>query len=168
MLVKQNSAKNRWRDKAETVEKKIEMNRVGISGICPWLFSTEQRKMEGLRFPLSLPPSLLFPSLSCNLEISISSRSSRYFNEADIPCRRCRKDTGPPYVHQRPRVQQATVKDGMMDPASREQRWRRRSVEGVESLERVYAISGLIWPIKKSRETRAQVRWILESVDGIR
>lgn len=108
MLVKQNSAKNRWRDKAETVEKKIEMNRVGISGICPWLFSTEQRKMEGLRFPLSFPPSLLFPSLSCNLEISISSRSSRYFNEADIPCRRCRKDTGPPYVHQRPRVQQAS------------------------------------------------------------
>lgn len=104
MLVKQKSAKNRWRDKAETVEKKIEMNRVGISGICPWLFSTEQTKTEGFD---SLSPSLVFPSLSCNLEISISSRSSRYFNEADIPCRRCRKDTGPPYVHQRQRVQQA-------------------------------------------------------------
>lgn len=29
---------------------------------------------------------------------------------------------------------------------------------GGRIVERVYAISGLIWPIKKSRETRAQVR----------
>lgn len=158
MLVKQNSAKNRWRDKAETVEKKIEMNRVGISGICPWLFSTEQRKMEGLRFPLSLslPPF-------CSLPFRVTSKF--------------RFRRGPPGILTRPifrvggaertlvrlmstrgRACNRRVKDGMMDPASREQRWRRRSVEGVESLERVYAISGLIWPIKKSRETRAQVR----------
>lgn len=164
MLVKQNSAKNRWRDKAETVEKKIEMNRVGISGICPWLFSTEQTKTEGFD---SLSLSLLFPSLSCNLEISISSRSSRYFNEDDIPCRRCRKDTGPSYVHQRPRVQQAS--EGWNDRPCVEGTKIEATVGGGDSVvERVYAISGLIWPIKKSQETRAQVRWILESVDGIR
>lgn len=166
MLVKQNSAKNRWRDKAETVEKKIEMNRVSVGSVLGYLAPNRGRWKDFDSLSLSLPPF-------CSLPFRVTSKF--------------RFRRGPPGILTRPifrvggaertlvrlmstrgRACNRRVKDGMMDPASREQRWRRRSVEGVESLERVYAISGLIWPIKKSRETRAQVRWILESVDGIR
>lgn len=131
MLVKQNSAKNRWRDKAETVEKKIEMNRVGISGICPWLFSTEQTKTEGFDSSLSLSPS-------CSLPFRVTSKF--------------RFRRGPPGILTRPifrvggaertlvclmstrgRACNRRVKDGMIDRASREQRWKRRPVEGIGS-----------------------------------